>query len=400
MAVLTRIFGVHNLELAEDVMQDTLLKACSQWAYSGIPKNPSAWLFSAAKNKALDTIRRKKYEQQYAADIAPLLRSEYTAASTIDSLFLESEIRDDQLRMMFACCHPALPPEAQVALTLKTLCGFSAAEIARAFLAGEDTINKRLYRGREKLRDLRSSFEIPAGADLSPRLAYVLASIYLLFNEGYSATQHDQHIRHDLINEAIRLARLLIEHPVTNQPEVRALLALMLLHHARTPARLDAQGEIILLQHQDRSRWNQNQIAQATELLEDAAEGLVLSVYHVEAAIAWNHAIATDWESTNWEVIVRLYTILFEQQASPVVALNRAIAIAQLNGPQTGLDALLAIANKQALEGFYLYHATLGDFYLRLDRKFEAHEALTRATTLTHSPAETKLLRKKMEACQ
>jgi RNA polymerase sigma-70 factor (ECF subfamily) len=396
VSTLTRIFGVHNLELAEDVVQDTLLKACRQWAFGGVPENPSAWLFRVAKNKTLDVLRREKYKKEYAQDISHLLKSEYSVSPKLDELFLENEIRDDQLRMIFACCHPALPPEAQVALALKTLCGFSAAEIAHAFLTGEDTINKRLHRAKEKLRESNAGFSIPSGDELVPRMSTVLSSVYFLFNEGYNSTQHDKLIREDLIEEAIRLAFLLAEHPLTNIPEVHALLALMLFHSARSSGRLDEQGEIILLPQQDRSKWNRPMIDLALEHLDQSAQGKRLSVYHLEAGIAFHHAMARDYDSTDWKGILSLYDLLYEMNSSPIIALNRAIVIAEVHGAGEGLKALGNIPVKD-ISGYYLYHAVSGDLYSRLNKNKEAAKELEKALALTKSKAEITLLTKKLE---
>jgi RNA polymerase sigma factor (sigma-70 family) len=398
VSALTRIFGMHNLELAEDVVQDTLLKACTEWAYGTIPENPSAWLFTVARNKALDVIRREKYRKEYAADISHLLKSEYTASSVLNELFLDHEIRDDQLRMMFACCHPALPQEAQVAITLRTLCGLSPAEIARAFLSSEDTINKRLYRAREKLRSVRAEFEIPSGSGLSSRLQQVLSAIYLLFNEGYNSTQHDLLIRDDLTDEAIRLAELLAAHPVTARPEVHALLALMLFHASRNKARIGENGAIILLAGQDRSAWNREMIEKAAEHLALSSEGDALSEYHIEAAIAFNHALAPSYAATDWKAILDLYDLLLQHfGSSPIVELNRAIALAQVEGPQAGLSAIENI--DEQLENYYLFHATKGDLLFRSEKYKEAKTAFENALKLTHSATEIGFLKERIASC-
>ena len=263
VSVLTKIFGPHNLELAEDVVQDTLLTAMNRWKMSAIPDNPSAWLFTAAKNKALDLIRKQKRHQEFAADISYLLRSEYTLSATLNELMNNHEINDDQLRMMFTCCHPSLPSESQVALVLKTLCGFSITEIAKAFITTNDTIEKRLYRAKLKFRQQQIAFEIPQEQELEERLENVLTAIYLLFNEGYNSTQHDQLIRKDLLEESFRLGQLLLQNPATRQSDVFALLALICFNMARSEARLDKEGNILLLEKQDRSLWNHSLIQRA-----------------------------------------------------------------------------------------------------------------------------------------
>jgi len=270
-SVLTRIFGIENIELAEDVVQDTLLKALQQWPYNGIPDNPSAWLFRSAKNKAVDILRHNKLNQKYSAELAECINSEWIFGGKINEFFSENEIKDDQLRMIFTCCHPELPAESQIALALKNLCGFSISEIAKAFLTNEATITKRLSRAKDKIRESVIKFEIPAGPELDVRLKNVLSTLYLLFNEGYNSSKQDILIREDLIDEAIRLAEILIEHPLTEKPEVSALLALMYLHYARTPARIDDRGNILLLKDQDRNLWNRKLIAKGLEYLERSA---------------------------------------------------------------------------------------------------------------------------------
>ncbi len=400
VSLLTRIFGVQNMDLAEDVMQETLLKAFQQWPYSGIPENPSAWLFKVAKNNALDIIRREKFQIHYAEDISHLLESEWTVVPTLNDLFLDGEIKDDQLRMMFTCCYPALPAESQVALTLKTLCGFSVKEIADAFLTNEATINKRLYRAKQQIREEKIRFEIPDGNALTSRLSNVLSTVYLLFNEGYSSSHADTLIREDLVDEAIRLATLLTEHPNTNMPVVHALLSLMYLHGSRMNSRTDATGDIILLQEQDRSQWNREFIEKGLHHLEISAADKDITKYHLEAAIAAYHSTAPTYEDTDWESILNIYNRLYAEHPSPVIGLNRAIVIAQLYGPEQGIKEIAALPYPEMLENYYLLPGTLGELYYRMKDYTNAAVQIGRALELTDSAVEKRFLQKKLDKIQ
>ena len=394
-ASLTRFFGSKHLELAEDVVQDTLLKAMHEWPFKGIPDDPVAWLHRVAKNGAIDKLRRDARGVELLKENSPLLRSEWSLAATVSEELREDTIQDDQLRMFFACCHPSLPADQQVALVLKTLCGFSVAEIARAFITKEETINKRLYRAREAFREL-GQLEIPHGDALNTRMEPVLSSIYLLFNEGYNSTSHDDLIREDLIEEALRLGDLLTRNSATDLPETHALLALMIYHAARSEARADADGAIVLLQDQDRTKWNKELIALADAHLHQASAGERMTVYHLEAGIASMHANAPAFSATNWPTIVSLYDELVRLKPSPVVLFNRAIALAQAEGPAKGLSALDDVRGS---EGSHLYHAARGDLLRDLSRMGEAREAYARAVALARSPAEIDLLRAKLAAC-
>lgn len=391
VAALTRLFGTKHVELAEDVVQETLLKAMREWPYRGIPDQPVAWLHRVARNQAIDRLRRDARGLELLKENAALLRSEWTLSSTVHEAMNETTINDDQLRMMFACCHPSIAPEQQVALALRTLCGFGVPEIARAFVTNEETINKRLFRAREAFREL-GRIEIPQGAALLPRLEHVLSTIYLLFNEGYNATSHTDLIREDLIEEALRLCDLLTQNEATDQPEVRALLALMLFHAARSEARLDNDGAIVLLRDQDRSKWGGALIGLAGTNLDRAAAGERWTTYHIEAGIAALHANAATYAKTDWPVIVGLYDQLFLIKPTPIVAFNRAIAMAEASGADAGLRALEQV---KGLESNHLYHAALGDLLFRAGRNVQASVAYARALELTRSPAEIALLKKK-----
>ena len=394
VAALTRLFGARHVELAEDIVADTLLKAMQEWPFRGVPDEPAAWLHRVARNLAIDRLRREARGLELLRENAALLRSEWTLSSTVNDAMSGPTIADDQLRMMFACCHPAIPREQQVALALKTLCGFSVPEIARAFVTNEETINKRLYRAREAFRAL-GRIEIPSATELGQRLEHVLATIYLLFNEGYNSTSHHDLIREDLIEEALRLCDLLTRNAATDTSEVHALLALMLYHASRSGTRIDADGAIVLLKDQDRSKWDAELIALAGQHLDRAVADGAMSVYHIEAAIAGVHAHAPSFEATNWNAIVSLYDELLRSNPSPVVQFNRAIAVAQAEGPSVGLTAL---DNVKAIDS-HLYHAARGDLLRELDRIDEARVAYALAATLTRSPAESELLRRKQDAC-
>src|SRR5256886_4651498 len=343
IATLTRIFGIEHLSLAEDVVQEALSRALETWPYRGVPEKPSAWIMRASRNLALDVIRRQKSFRAKEAEIAQLMERAGSAGET--ATFSEHEIADDRLRMMFVCCHPVIPAEAQVALALKTLCGFSVTEISHAFLTTEAAIAKRLTRAKQKIHQARIPFEIPAGRELGQRLDSVLQSLYLLFNEGYKASSGENLVREELCEEAIRLAELLAQHLAGNQPKTHALLALMLLNAARNPTRLDTGGNLLRLQEQDRTRWHKSMIARGMFHFAQSAAGNELSEYHLQSGIAACHCAAKDYESTNWHQILSLYDRLIEFDQAPVVALNRAVAIANIRGANAGLQAVRRIRN-------------------------------------------------------
>lgn len=391
-ASLTRFFGSKHLELAEDVVQDTLLKAMHEWPFKGIPDDPVAWLHRVARNGAIDKLRRDARGVELLKENSPLLRSEWSLAATVSEELSEGAIQDDQLRMFFACCHPQLPSEQQVALVLKTLCGFSVAEIARAFVTNEETINKRLYRAREAFR-ASGRLEIPAAEALNARMEPVLSSIYLLFNEGYSSTSHEDLIREDLIEEALRLCDLLTQNSATDRPEVRALLALMLYHASRSEARADANGNIVLLALQDRTKWDHSLIGLANRHLDVATNDGSFSSYHLEAAIAGVHANAVTFAATNWSAIVALYDQLLLLKPTDIVRLNRAIAIGRQHGPEAGLKELQCIAG---LEDNYLYQTAVGDMQFALGAMEGAKGTYRAALALVASPTERKLIEGKL----
>jgi len=399
-SVLTRVFGIENIELAEDVVQDTLLKALQQWPFTGIPDNPSAWLFKTAKNKAIDELRHNRLNKKYSEEISELFNSEWTLTGVIKEFFSENEIKDDQLRMIFTCCHPDSPPESQIALSLKNLCGFSIKEIAKAFLTNEITITKRLSRAKDKIKEGSIKFEIPAGSELEKRIKNVQSTLYLLFNEGYNSGKQDILIRTDLINEAIRLAELLIEHPITEignyRAEIYALLALMYFHYARNPARTDDNGNILLLKNQDWNLWDKKLIVKGIEYLERSATGNKLSEYHLQAGISYFYVTAENFEKIEWGKILNLYNLLYEMNSSAIIGLNRAIVISQMNGAEAAIDEIKNLPFEQ-LENYYLYYSTLGELYLQTGNLPEAKKYFEKAIQMTNSEPEKKLLRTKLE---
>ncbi len=340
VSVLTGLFGIDHLQLAEDVVQEALVRAFRTWPYYGIPKNPAAWITQTAKNLAYDLLRREKLFREKQTEIADSIQQWSGDPVADDSPSFETEIKDDRLRLIFACCHPLIAHEAQTALALKTLCGFSAAEIAKAFLTTEAAIAKRLTRTRQKIRELHIPFEIPSGQEFAVRLDGVLQTLYLLFNEGYKASSGENLVREDLCYEAIRLATLLAEHPVANQPRTHALVALMLLNAARLPTRVDTEGNILRLKEQERSKWSRPMIERGIVHLAQAAAGVELSEYHVQAGIAACHCLAEDYRSTDWPRILSLYDQWTKMNNSPVIALNRAVAVANVVGPGAGIEAV------------------------------------------------------------
>ena len=395
VASLTRAFGMAHLGLAEDVVQEALARALQTWPYRGVPENPAAWLMRAARNLALDVVRREAVFRNKEAEIVGLMETDGPRPGAWEG----EGIADDRLRMMFACCHPKIPVEAQLALALKVLGGFSPAEIARAFLTTEAAVAKRLTRARQRIREAEIRMDIPDGPELSERLGGVLHSLYLLFNEGYKASTGDRLVREEICAEAIRLARLLAAHPAGNDPRTHALLALMLLSAARFSERVDDAGNLLRLQDQDRSAWDRGLMAQGMFHLAQSSAGPDVSVYHLQAGIAVCHCLAKDYASTDWPRILELYDELQALDPSPVVALNRAVALAEVKGPQAGLEALACMRGRSSLETYHLYHATVGELTCRLGRKVEAGVHFQKALALTQVESEKRFLKAHIAAC-
>jgi RNA polymerase sigma factor (sigma-70 family) len=371
VATLTAHLGTHQLQLAEDVVQEALVRALQTWPYRGVPENPAAWLTQTAKNLALDVLRRNQRWNTKEDSIA----AEHERWLSAPVQETHDTFADDTLRMMFVCFHPQLSTEAQTALALRTLCGLSPAEIAAAFLTSEAAIAKRLVRTRQLIRELALPFAVPDPGDLPARLDGVLGTLYLLFNEGYKASSGDRLVREDLCHEAIRLVTLLTEHAATQAPRTFALLALMLLNGARLPARTDDAGNLLRLHEQRRDAWDQALIQRGICCLGQAAQGDAISEYHLEAGIAACHSTAPDDASTNWPRILSLYDALTCLKPSPIAALNRTVAVARVHGAHAGLAALDAIHDRSKLESYHLYHVIRGTF---------ASEVGDRAAALTH----------------
>jgi RNA polymerase sigma factor (sigma-70 family) len=395
VAVLSKHFGFGQMEMAEDIASDTFLTASQAWGIEGAPKNPTAWLYHVAKNKAVNHMRR---EGHFKNKIVPELREKGPAFREEGPALWEEEIdlspqniNDSQLRMMFAICHPSIPVEAQIGLSLRILCGFGIEEIANAFLTNKETINKRLFRAREKLREGKIGIELPGPADIDERLGSVLRTIYLLFNEGYYSVSQDKTMRKDLCLEAMRLCQLLVENSLTNQPQVNALLALMCLHASRFEARQDENGELILYQEQDEGLWNADLISRGGYYLHCATSGARLSKYHLEAGIAYWHTQKED-SREKWERILQLYNHLLQMEYSPIAALNRTYALSKTNGKQVAI----AEAEKLNLTGNHFYYALLGELYSGID-DVEAKRNFQMALTLARTIPDQRAIQKRME---
>ena len=393
VATLAAKLGTHRLQLAEDAVQEALVRALQTWPYRGIPENPAAWLAHAAKNLALDALRREQTWQRKEAQITAEQERWLMREESPD----EPHLADDTLRMLFVCFHPQLSIEAQLALALRTVCGMSPAEIAAAFLTSEAAIAKRLVRARQLIRDLRLPFAVPDAAELPQRLDGVLAALYLLFNEGYKASSGDRVIREELCHEAIRLARLLTTHLATALPATKALLALMCLNAARLKARLSINGEIVRLHHQDRSQWDARLIEEGVLALGAASVGEVISPYHLEAGIAACHCLAANEAGTDWPRILHLYDQLMICKPTPIVAMNRSVALARVHGPEAGLKAVEGIPNRRSLEVQHLYHAIRASFLEELGHSAEARAAYQRAAALAPCDAEREFLQSRAQ---
>lgn len=396
VSILTGIFGIERLQLAEDVVQEALLRALKTWPFYGVPTNPTGWLMQTAKHLALDAMRRERTFAGKRPQIIAFLEQRMEVPFPGASM---DEIEDDRLKLMFACCHPSLPQDAQTALALKTVCGFSPVEIAKAFLVSEAAVAKRLTRARRHLQDENVPFEIPTGSDLPARLDGVLYILYLLFNEGYKASGGDTIVREDLCHEAVRLTRILTAHPVGNQPAAHALLALMLLNGSRLPARVDGEGNLVLMAQQDRQRWDTHMIRQGMLHLQRAASGDTVNNYHLEAAIAACHCLATSEEETDWSRILTLYDQLLARCGSPVVALNRAVAVARLHGPDAAVALLKELLERDQLDEYHLLYGVLGHLEMERNRFRSAAGHFRRALSLAESFPERAFLEKRLEEC-
>jgi RNA polymerase sigma-70 factor (ECF subfamily) len=389
LAHLTRLLGPTYLELAEEAVQQAMLRALEMWPHQGLPENAAAWLYRVAHNAAIDGVRRDRIgSEKSAAFVAALYQS---ATITPDDVYLEAQLRDDELRLVFMCCHPEIPRESRVVLSLKVAGGFNVREIARAFLAEDAAIAQKLVRARRQIREQALTLDMPHGAELNERLDSVLDVIYLMFNEGYAAHEGEDLIRTDLCFEALRLGRLIAFSSIAT-PKVNALMAVMALQAARLPARIDEAGDLILLEDQDRSRWDQELIAVGFHHFDKAIAGDEVSEYHVQAAIAATHA-----RGVEWPVILELYEQLFAMNPSPVVALNRAVAIARVRGAAEALESIEPLGNDPKLRGYYLFLAVRGHLLLDLGRRAEAAACFQEALRCRCSEPEKRFLRRRIQ---
>jgi RNA polymerase sigma-70 factor, ECF subfamily len=388
LATLIRLLG--DFDAAEEALHDAFTVAVEQWARDGVPANPRAWLVSTGRHKAIDAMRRRARFDASRTELAKQLESSTSDAEEWD----DESVADDRLRLIFTCCHPALPPGAQAAMTLREVCGLTTDEIARAFLTRPSTVAQRIVRAKAKVRDARIPYVVPSETDLPDRLDAVLRVVYLVFNEGYSASSGGSLTRPDLSGEAIRLGRLLVE--LLPEPEAVGLLALMLLHDSRRAARTSPTGELILLDDQDRSLWNRDQIAEGASLVKQALSSRRIGLYTIQAAIAAVHAEALDAAATDWARIVGLYDVLVQADPSPVVELNRAVAVAMRDGPLAGLELVDAILARGDLENYHLAHAARADLCRRLGRTAEAGASYERALGLTKQEPERRFLERRL----
>jgi RNA polymerase sigma-70 factor (ECF subfamily) len=388
LATLIRLLG--DFDLAEEALQDAFTAAVERWPAEGVPANPRAWLISAGRFKAIDSLRRRARFDSSLGPIADQFGDGVTRPEELD----DERVEDDRLRLIFTCCHPALPPDAQIALTLREVCGLTTEEIARAFLSPAPTLAQRIVRAKAKIKAAKIPYQVPGRAELPERLASVLHVIYLVFNEGYSASSGADLTRHDLSAEAIRLGRLLVD--LLPEPEAIGLLALMLLHESRRQARSSGDGELVLLDEQDRSLWNRHQIAEGAKLVEQALTSRRFGPYTIQAAIAAVHAEAATPEETDWSEIVGLYDVLLRAEPSPVVELNRAAAIAMRDGPAAGLALIDAIIARGDLADYHLAHSARAECYRRLGRAAEAIESYQRALELTRQQPQRHFIQRRI----
>lgn len=395
LAIITKYFGVSYIQLAEDIVQDALIAALTDWSINGTPKNPTAWLVQVAKRKAFNEIKRNKMMHEHHQTEL------FTKSSTIDieDIFLNNEIEDSQLRMIFACCHSDLNLESQITLTLKTLCGFGSKEIAKSLLTTESTINKRLHRAKVTIRNSNSPFQVPQGNELLERLEAVSLTLYLLFNQGYNSSSGSSPIQKELCLEAIRLTKLLVSK-FTDNNKMKALLSLMCLHTARFEARLDNKGTLVLFEDQDRSKWSIELINIGMHYLQQSLNDTFLTAYHIEARIAAEHCLSKSFENTNWQVIYEQYELLYALKPNPIIKLNLAIIQSKIKGFEESLRMLKTLVKSRELKDYYLLPATLGIFSFEVSKYKEALNYLKETLKLSPSIAEVTFIEGKIEECK
>ena len=400
VARLTRLVGPPSVALAEEAVQDALVRALQTWPYDGLPDNPAGWLFTVAHRLVIDALRRDRtFGAKTDAIVAELARSMCAASAATADPDLDARLRDDELRMIFMCCHPALSRDASVALSLKTVGGFSVREIARAFLADEAAVAQRLVRAKRQIRDARLTLDLPTERELAARVDAVLDVLYFMFNEGYASASGEDLIRQDLCGEALRLGRLVALSPLA-APRVHALVALMALQAARLPARTDAAGDVVLLEHQDRRRWDERLIAIGFHHFDRSMQGDQVSDYHVQAAIAATYTRALEPASVDWTTILSLYDQLLAINPSPVVALNRAVVVGKVNGAAAALAAIAPLERDRTLRSYYHLLAVRGQLLLELDRRAEAAEAFRAALACPCSEPERRFLTSRLRLAE
>lgn len=394
ISVLTGVFGSGNITLAEDIVHDAIVEAISNWTYKGVPQNPIAWLYTVAKNKTLNAIKLEKYQEKYISDSLNFSKAEEEGPIDSIDFFSDENISDDQLRMMFVCCHPSISKDSQIALILKTLCGFSIGEIAKSFLTNNESINKRLVRARRTIRENNIQFEVPSKQQLDNRIDAVLEAIYLLFNEGYSASKGEALIRIALCEESIRLAEMVATHKsISNKADGYALTALMQLNASRFKAREDESGHVFTLSQQNRSLWDLHIMEQGFSNLEKAAQSHQISKYHILATISAYHCAAKDFASTDWNSILAMYDKLLTIDHSPIVILNRAIALSNLGRVKKAIHELEAIENDKVIKSNHLFYSTKAEFMYQIKDYVCAKRALQKAIDLAPLMTEKKMLK-------
>jgi RNA polymerase sigma-70 factor (ECF subfamily) len=397
VAYLTRVLGPEHLDIAEEAVQEALLRALQTWPYNGVPDNPSGWLFRVARNSALDVLRHRKVVNQKTAEF--VAASEMGSADLPGDSDFEERLRDDELRIVLMCCHPALSRDARVAMSLKVAGGFSTREIAKAFLSDEAAIGQRLVRAKRQMREEGIGLELPCGEELAQRLDSALEVIYLMFNEGYAAQSGEELVRRDLCQESLRLAKLLADSSV-GTPQTHALVALLAFQAARLPARVDSMGELVLLENQDRSLWDRELLALGFHHFGQCAEGAEMTPYHLQAAIAATHASAFSEAETDWQRMISLYDQLMEISPSPVIALNRAVVVAKVKGAEEALRELRLLAEERSLQNYYLLPAVEGNLLLQLGDKQSAAKIFREALKKPCSEPEKRLLIRRWAECE